>query len=190
MTEGAGTMKMDEFLQEHLPFFDELLSSTNVPLNQRPLRAAFLFVQHCVIAVEGDKDKEHPLGKRWFKLLYEAVVQWYAARYSGAMRKKDSYALALISVFNTPFRVQVPLTLVEPEENNQMWVTFPKEVLPSENVLEWITNPPNFQTKGRQELSDLSDNIIQVATATREGVKSPFDCFDFFGQGFRCAFDS
>jgi len=167
MTEEAESEQLDDFLREHLAFFDELLSSTNVPLSQRPLRAALMFVQHCVIAVEGDEDKEHALGKRWFKPLYEAVAKWYADRYAAAMEKKENRAPGLVSIFNTPFRIDVPLTLVEPAEDHMVWVTFPNEVLAGEQVLKWIVNPPNLERMDKQELAELSGRIYEVATATR-----------------------
>jgi hypothetical protein len=167
MTEEAESGQFDDLLKEQLAFFDELLSSTNVPLHQRPLRAALLFVQNCVIAVEGEDDKEHALGKRWFKPIYEAVAKWYADRYAAALEKKENRAPGLISIFNTPFRVDVPLTLVEPAEDHMVWVTFPNEVLAGEQVLKWIVDPPNLEKLGKPERAELSNSITEIATATR-----------------------
>ncbi len=167
MTEETKARQFDDFLQEHLAFFDDLLSSTNVPLHQRPLRAALLFVQYCVIRVKGEDDKEHALGKRWFKPIYEAVGKWYADRYGAALEKKDNRAPGLVSIFNTPFRIDVPLTLAEPAEDHMVWVTFPNEVLPGEQVLKWIVAPPNLERLGNSEREELSNTITEIATATR-----------------------
>jgi hypothetical protein len=155
------------FLKEQMPLFDELLSSENVRLSQRPLRAAILFVKYCVVEVKGDDDKEHPFGKRWFKTLYEAVAKWYTDRYAAALKTEEDSAVALVPIFRTAFRVEVPLALFAPRENNRVWVTLPNEVLPGEEVLKWIVNPPNLQTLDTKELKDLSDRVTEVATATR-----------------------
>jgi len=155
------------FLKEQMPLFDELLSSENVPLSQRPLQAAIRFVKYCVVEVEGDDDKEHPFGKRWFTALYEAVAKWYTDRYAAALKTEEDNAVALVPIFHTTFRVKVPLALLGPRENNRIWVTLPNEVLPGEEVLKWILNPPNLQTMDTQELKILSDRVAEVVTATR-----------------------
>lgn len=166
MIERTESHQFNEVIEDHLPFFDELLSSTNVPLSQRPLRAALLFVEHCVIEVEGD-DRKRPLGKRWFKAIYEIVAKWYDDRYAAAMGQMENSAPGLISIFNTLFQITIPLTLIEPAKPHTVWVTFPKEVLSGEHVLEWLVNPPNLERMSTQELSRLTNNIVDVATATR-----------------------
>ena len=167
MSERTNINSFAAFLKEQMPLFDEILSSENVPLSQRPLRAALLLIKHCVVEVKGDGDKEHPFGKRWFKHLYEAVERWYADRYAAALKTEENNAVALVTIFHTPFRVEVPLSIFESPENNRMWVTMPNEVLPGEQVLKWILNPPNLQTMDTQELKELSDSVTEVATATR-----------------------
>ena len=91
----------------------------------------------------------------------------HADRYAAALKTEEDNAVALVLIFHATFRVKVPLALFAPRENNRIWVTLPNEVLPGEEVLKWILNPPNLQTMDTQELKELSDRVTEVATATR-----------------------
>ncbi len=96
--------------------------------------------------------------KTWLETLYVAVAKWYADRYAAALKTEEDNAVALVLIFHATFRVKVPLALFAPRENNRIWVTLPNEVLPGEEVLKWILNPPNLQTMDTQELKSCGQS--------------------------------
>jgi hypothetical protein len=43
-----------EFLEYQLPIFDDILAEAQKPLSERPLAAAFYFVDYCMVDIKGD----------------------------------------------------------------------------------------------------------------------------------------
>ncbi|NOY44858.1 MAG: hypothetical protein GXP50_05335, partial [Deltaproteobacteria bacterium] len=87
--------------------------------------------------------------------------------YGEALNDREKVAPGVIEVFNTPFRINVPLVVVGPQEGDSVWVGFPSEVLPDEKVLDWLVSPPNLSKLGEAEQLRGVKKITEIGTAIR-----------------------
>jgi hypothetical protein len=157
-----------EFLEYQLPIFDELLAEAQMPLSKRPLAAACRLVNYCIIKIEGD-NKDKYLEKEWFRSIYKMIRKWYRERYADAMDyNNDDFALGAVLIYDTPFRLEIPLSIAQEKEGEcKRWFCLPNSVLPEENVLDWLTKKPNFQTMSKHELECLKQEISRISSFVR-----------------------
>ncbi len=160
--------KMRSIVREQLTVIDEVLSARGTSLIQRPLDAATIFVSECIVAIEGDT-KDDYWGKKWFADIYRWTEEWYSERYGDALKNegKDN-AKGIARVYGTPFALDIPLTLTEPEDPGKtVWLILPIEVMPKEKPVDWLLPKPNLQQLSEKQLTQLTEEIEFVATALR-----------------------
>lgn len=156
------------FFEYQLPIFDENLAEENTPLHQRPFHATMYFVKYCIVDIKNES-KEDILEKPWFKFFYRQVAEWYSRRYGDAMKGiSDNHAVSAVLIYGTPFRVQIPLSVNgDWATPTSRWFCWPNEVLPEENVLDWVVNPPNFGQMSSEEVSRVRADLTTVANSIR-----------------------
>lgn len=157
-----------EFIDYQLSIFDNILAESQKPLFERPLAAAFYFVNYCIVEIEGDS-KENFLEKEWFKSIYKLIKQWYEKRYADALKKtKDSIAIDIVLIYQTPFKLKVPLSIAQEKEgDDKRWFCFPNSVLEEEIIIDWIENKPGINNMSETELIELKKDICDVVTNIR-----------------------
>lgn len=157
-----------EFIEYQLPIFDEILAEQQKPLAERPLAAAFHFVNYCVVEIKGN-NKENFIEKEWFRTLYQLIKKWYQDRYAEAMKHQhDQKSLGMVLVYDTPFQFNIPLSVAEEKEaDDKMWFCLPNSVLENENVLDWFTNKPNFTRMSEGDLESLRKKVSDISSFTR-----------------------
>ena len=139
MTSKSFENGIKESLEYQLPIFDDILAEAQKPLSERPLAAAFYFVDYCIVDIKGDS-KDNFLEKEWFKSIYKLIKQWYDDRYGSARKySKDSFALGVALIYKTPFELKIPLSIAQEwEGNDKRWFCHPTSVHENENVFDWI----------------------------------------------------
>jgi len=160
---------LKEFLEYQLPVFDNILAESQKPLSERPLAAAFYFIDYCVVDIKGDS-KDNFLEKEWFKSIYKLIKQWYDDRY-GVERKsiKESIALGVLLIYKTPFELNIPLSIAQEwEGDDKRWFCIPISIQEYENVFDWIKRKPNIETMSESDLENLKNIISEIATNNRE----------------------
>lgn len=159
---------LKEFLAYQLPIFDDILAESQKPLSERPLAAAFYFVDYCVVETEGDA-KENFLEKEWFKSVYKLIKQWYDERYGVAQKTiKESIALGVFLIYKTPFELNIPLSIAQEWKGyDKRWFCIPISVQDNENVFDWIKKKPNIETMSGSDLENLKNIITDIATNNR-----------------------
>ena len=160
--------KMQSIVREQMTLIDEILSKRGTSLTQRPFEAASLFVNECIVEIEGDT-KDDYWGKKWFADIYRWTEEWYRERYGDALKNegKDN-AKGITLVYGTPFPLDIPLTLTKPEEPGKtVWLIFPIEVMPEEDPVNWLQPKPNLQQLSEKQLTQLTEEIGFVASALR-----------------------
>lgn len=174
-------MELPEYIAQVLEPIDAGFSEAEVPLKRRPLRAAIIFINDLVLEIRGDT-KEDFETKPWFKVLYHHIDEWYRERYGPAFdNEATNIALGVTLVRKLPVELRIPLTRTKAEVSGQtVWLSFPIVVEDDEDVLSWLVDPPTLDKLSPNELSDLKQRIVKVATSLRiirinmEGV-SPSD---------------
>ncbi len=169
MTSNSFENGIKEIIDYQLPIFDDILAESQKPLAERPLAAAFYFVDYCIVEIKGDT-KEKFLEKEWFKSIYKLIKQWYHDRYGNALKANNDYiALGVVLIHKTPFQINVPLSIAQEKEgNDKRWFCLPISIQENENVFDWIENKPNLEQIPEADVAELKKNISEVATKHRE----------------------
>jgi len=155
-------------MEYQLPIFDDILAESQKPLSERPLAAAFYFVDHCIVEIKGDS-KDNFLEKDWFKSIYQLIKEWYKERYSDAIKKSNDYmALGVFLLYKTPFLLKIPLSIAQEKVgDDKRWFCLPSSVLEDENVIDWIDKKPNIDKLAGGDFENLKNNITDIATNIR-----------------------
>lgn len=170
--------EVDPALAEWLEAFDELLAQQDVPLHERPLRAAVLLARYAVVqasehGVEETVDEHVGFGeliqKRWFGSLVRMSEGWYG-RIVGpaALRPPESTAFGAVMHRGAIQLIQVPLVVTQSAEVAcQQWIAFPDHVEDGEDVLRWIQPALDREKIRSEELTALSVKVRKVARSIR-----------------------
>lgn len=158
---------LEAYLRQVLPDIDkELLDSGKAP-HERPLSAAIFIVKHFVKEVRGGT-KESYFEQSWFAALYRSVERWFLRKYGEKlMEAPNSDALGAVEFQGLLLLMRVPLVLPKPSEDGTLWLTFPKEVLPGEQPLEWLEKAPPLDGASTKRRSALEAECKSVATRLR-----------------------
>lgn len=174
----------EAFLRETLPWIDELFSKDGRSIQDRPLAAAQIIVDHFIVNIEGDT-KDGYLTKLWFAGIYQPVYTWYEKRYGKALtRSRKARTHGLVHYFGSPLLFQLPLVLSEPGPDGTSWLRFPKEILPSEQPLEWIESPPPLDDIPVKQKEKLTVLTRQIATLLR-GINNNINTAELKTSGHR-----
>jgi HEPN domain-containing protein len=157
-----------EVLETQLPIFDDILAESQKSLSERPLAAAFYFVDYCIVDIKGGS-KENFLEKEWFRSIYKLIKQWYDDRYGSARKSiQDSIAHSVLLIHKTPFELNIPLSLAQEwEDDDRRWFCLPISIQENEKVFDWIKNKPNIKTISETGLENLKNTIIDIAVNNR-----------------------
>lgn len=157
-----------QFLAEQLGVIDEMLAISGMPASDRALFASLEFVKVCIVDAKG-VSLEDPLKQPWFAHLHAMVKTWYRGRYGeDGFRPAEPTAVGVVLVFSTPFRLEIPLTLLKPADRaDQAWLCFVATVHEGEQPLSWIINGPDITRMTPAEAADLEATTRGVAAANR-----------------------
>ena len=170
----------EDALGESLDVIDRGLAKDEVPLRDRPLRAARDFVTYCVMQVavgeeitESGKFLDY-MASDWFKAIHARTVAWYTARYGEAVKSgSDKSHTGCILVLDTPFAMRIPVVTKRPGQPGEtIWVCFPKQVADDEDPLDWIVDGPNVRDLPRSDCLKARRQAIEIANAVRAIVTS------------------
>ncbi len=157
----------EALLSEVLPQLDDGFVKRNKPVHERASSAAHFIVEHMLVSIEGDS-KDDYLTKPWFAGIYLPIIKWYEQRYGAAItHPKHPHARAMVSYLGTLYTMQIPLVLTESGDDGTRWVRFPKEVLPTEQPLEWIDSPPPVSTMKPKRRETFCQTVVHVANRLR-----------------------
>jgi hypothetical protein len=170
----------EDALGESLDVIDRELAKNEVPLRDRPLRAARDFVTYCVMQVAVGKEIAEPgkfldyMASDWFKAIYARTIGWYTARYGDPMKTKSGKSYTgCILVLDTPFAMRIPVVTKRPGKPGEtIWVCFPKEVEDDEDPLAWIVDSPNVRELPRGDGLKARRQAIEIANTVRAIVTS------------------
>ncbi len=160
--------RMQSIVREQMTVIDEILAQRGTSLIIRPFEAACVFVDECIVEIRGDT-KDDYWEKKWFADIYCWTEEWYRERYGDALKNQEKdNAKGIARVYRTPFALDIPLTLSEPQEPGKtVWVIFPVEVMPTETPVDWLRPKPNLKQLSEQQFAQLTEEISFVASALR-----------------------
>jgi hypothetical protein len=146
---------------------DDYLGELRVPIPDRVLRAALLFLEHNVQEIRGDS-KDDFIEKIWFRFIYQTIHSWYQQKYGAALKRPAASLTGACEVSGSFFEICVPVILVRPEKPGQtIWLIFPIDLQPEENPASWFVAPPNFDAFESSARNTLLRSAITTAHLLR-----------------------
>ncbi len=166
--------KLKSVVLEWMPIIDDILAKRAVQPSSRPFESAvFLFSERILeLKIEDGKRSnkiEDFWDKQWFADIYSWIEDWYKERYGEAQGRggKDTSS-GLIILHGTPFKINIPITITKPHKpDDTVCISFPLSVLPEEDSLDWIENPPNLEKLSKDDGTRLKLDISKVGTSLR-----------------------
>ena len=146
---------------------DEHLAELRVPIPDRTLQAALLFVKHNILEIEGDS-KDDFTDKVWFQTIYRTIREWYEKRYGAAAKRPAIFLLGACEVAGALFEIRIPVTLVRTEKPGEtIWLVFPVDLQPEENSTKWFVVPPNFESLKTEDRVAAIERAERIAHLLR-----------------------
>lgn len=166
--ENSTTHTFEEVIAELLPPIDESLAERDVPLHQRPHKAAMMIVEHCTLDIKGES-KDGYLIKPWFGSLLAATIDWYKRIYDKALStNRENAHTATILIRNTPFLIRIPLSISTAKEaDNTFWIRFLSSVQSDDDPFSWVVDPPSFTELSEDQLGEVAQEICKAAENAR-----------------------
>lgn len=168
--------RFDEAVAPLLDIIDQELGFDEVAVNQRPFKAACKLVVDFIPSIRFGNAPPRSIGKlnefcdeEWFKHIYQHVEKWYQRRYAErATQSKRDYMVGAFLVASTPFEIRVPRTSSQVEvEGETSWLSFPAELLPEDNVRDWVYSPPEWGTFSDEVLMKADKDMKEIANLLR-----------------------
>lgn len=156
-----------EIVDEWLVAIDAHLCESNMPISQRPLLAADLFITNAIIAVEGH-DKSEYLSSEWFRSMLKPIHRWYRRKYGAALEAETEKLHAVVCMFGDYFLVSVPTAIRQDNDDGTYWITFPVEVDDDEDPRQWVQKCPNLDSAGNRDHEDYLNDIRWMCSSVRK----------------------
>ena len=160
---------LDALLSERLPILDEAFADEDVALSDRPLRCALFIAQKCAEKDAGALGANHRFESPLFRQICNRVNAWYDWKYKpGSFSPGQHKFRTVVLIHGTAFELVVPLTYGRVEEEGKTaWLCFPTGVNPTERVLGWIKNAPNFDSCSEAEVKEITISIEALVATIR-----------------------
>lgn len=161
--------ELKDAIDEHMSFIDEILQESKVPIFDRFIRAASIFVDVAITDSSFGSKEELLKSKAFFEGIIPLVNDWYWEKYGELSKKpKDKVYSAIISPYGQPVLVKIPSTTSRIEVPNETaWLTFPDCRQENESLTEMIQTPSILDKIPSNEKEVLLSEFDEVVSMTR-----------------------
>ena len=164
-----GEYNLKDAVDEHMPFIDSLIQESNIPIFDRFMRAAILFVD-VAINDSSYRSKEELLESKFFSEgIIPLVNDWYLGKYGGlAINSRNKALSGIINPFSQPVLIKIPSTTSRVEVPNETaWLTFPDCLQEGETLNDMIQTPSVLDKLPSEEMEVLLSEFDDVVSMTR-----------------------
>ncbi len=160
---------LKEAIDEHMPFIDGLLQQSKIPIFNRFMHAAKIFVDVAVIDSNFESQEEFLKSKAFFEGIIPLVNDWYWERY-GELSKSptDKCYSGIITPYGQPVLVKIPATTSKVEVPNEtVWFSLPDCLQKTESIGDMIQTQIGLNKLPKEEMDKLSSEFSEVVSLTR-----------------------
>jgi len=173
---------LKEAIDEHMPSIDEHLQELNVPIFDRFMRAAYLFVDVAIVDSSFESKKDLLKSKAFIEGLIPLVNDWYWDKYGELAENPNNKVYSgIITPYGHPVAVKIPATTSRVEiPNETAWLTFPDSLTENEFIGDMAQTKIDLDRFPTEEMNRLSIEFNEVVSMTRKinlniGSASGFD---------------
>jgi hypothetical protein len=159
---------LKDIINEHLPLIDKLLTDQNIPIFDRSMRAALIFIDVAVVD-SNFKNKEELKSKAFFEGILPLVDEWYWNKYGQLIRNPiENIYSGIIDSYAQPVLIKIPAITSRIEvEGESAWLTFPDCLQPTESLQEMIGAVIDLAKLDNQEKINFEKEASHIISLTR-----------------------
>tara|TARA_R110001583_G_scaffold188527_3_gene350683 strand:- start:190 stop:1152 length:963 start_codon:yes stop_codon:yes gene_type:complete len=161
---------LKEAIDEHMPFIDEHLQKLNVPIFDRLMRAAHLFVDLAITDSSYESKEELLKSTAFIEGIIPLFNDWYWGKYGElAKNPTNRIYLGIITPYGHPVLVKIPATTSRVEMPNETaWLTFPDCLSENESIEDMAQTKIDLDKLPAEEMDRLSTEFREVVSMTRK----------------------
>jgi hypothetical protein len=160
---------LKDAIDKHMPFIDELLQESKIPIFHRFMRAASIFVDVATTDPSYGSKEELLKSEAFFEGIIPLINDWYWEKY-GELAKypNDKVFSGIISPYGQPVLIKIPSTTSRVEVPNETaWLTFPDCLQESESLTDMAQTPLVLDKLPLNEKEMLFLEFNNVVSMTR-----------------------
>lgn len=157
------------YIDQHMPYIDELLAERNIPIHKRFIHAGVLFVEGAVLDSNFDSNKELLESEVYRECVLPLFNDWYFEKYGDLTQgySNDFYS-GMVLAYGQPVLVRMPVTTTSViEEGKLAKMTFPDHLQESEKFDELIQPKFDLDRMGEKSVNELRAQVEKVVALTR-----------------------
>lgn len=161
---------LKEAIDEHMPFIDEHLQKSNIPIFNRFMRAAYLFVDVAIVDSSFESKDDFLKSETFIEGLIPLVNNWYWDKYGKlAKNPTNKVFLGIIAPYGHPVLVKIPSTTNKVEvQYETAWLTFPDCLGENESITDMVQIKIDLDKLTTKESDRLSTEFNEVVSMTRK----------------------
>jgi hypothetical protein len=161
-----------DYVDQHLPMIDEHLSELGVPIYERCMPAARLFVEYFVVNTSSDSKKEFLASKEFCDHIIPPVKNWYDEFYDSLAKNPKNFMLqGLITIRDQPTLLKFPSTIsIVEEEGKSAWLKFLDHLDCNENTQEMIQGRSILLDKLNEPHKGNVENQISIVISRLRSI--------------------
>jgi len=174
---------LKDAIDEYMPLIDEPLQELKLPIFERFMRAARIFVEMAITESKFSSKEELLKSEVFNEKIVPLVNDWYWAKYGELARKpKNRLFSGIITPYGQPVLISFPSTNSKVEiPNKTSWLIFPDCVQETESLSDMLQSPlelDKMPTNDRKKLLDEFKEIVSMTRSINLNIMSASSCFD------------
>lgn len=163
------THTLKNVIADHLPLIDNLLNDQKIPVFDRFMKAAFIFVEVAIVNSSFETKEELIKSKAFSECILPLINEWYWTKY-GLLAKKTTNSIysGIVSSYAQPLLIRIPSILKRVKIlGESCWLTFPDCLHESESLQEMIRPSINFDQMDDVKKTLLKEEATEIISLTR-----------------------
>jgi HEPN domain-containing protein len=163
-------ISLKDSVDEHMQFIDDILNEQKIPIYNRYMNAAIMYVKMAIVSSSHETEDEFIKSETFYKGILPVINEWYFLKY-GKLTKdpKSSIFKGLVFISHQPFLIEFPATTSKVKvPNESSWLTFPDHFQDSESINKIICGSLEIDNLCSNDQEKVTSQLIQVVSLTRK----------------------
>lgn len=160
--------ELKAYINGIMPDIDEAFNAKNIPIHDRYMKAAILFVEHFIESSSFETNDELMRDKAFFEGVVPLFMQWFHEKY-GELAKppQQRSAIGIITSYAQPIKISIPLTTSEPTNNGTLWLRFPDKIDKTESIESFFDKKVPLNILNENQYSTLKEEVSDLVSIIR-----------------------
>lgn len=160
--------ELKAYIDEIMPDIDAMFTKHNIPIHNRFMRAAILFVENYLKSHPFESNSEFMKHEAFSKDIVPLFMQWFYEKYGELVKPPhQKVATGIVTSYAQPIKINIPLTTSEATNKGTAWLRFPDKMNDSEKLESFFDKNVPLNILNENQHSKLYDEVSELVSATR-----------------------